>query len=511
MAWSKITVIIMNQQKQNEVLAAIDLGSNSFHMIIARLHEDGHFQVIDKMREMVQLRAGIDPSGNITDDVQQGALTCLERFGQRIQDFSRENVRIVGTNTLRIAKNSRQFLQKAKKALGHQVEVITGEEEARLIYLGVSHALSFDKQRRLVMDIGGGSTEYIIGEGFEGLQRESLGMGCVSFTQAHFPNGEISDTHMREALVAASSLLRDIRRPYRNMGWVEAVGASGTIRCIANIVKTNGWADNGVITNESLDKLIEQIVAVDHIDKLKIDGLSKERASVIAGGAAVLKASFERLRIEKMIVSDGALREGLLYDMLGRRQHDDQRDHTVAALCRRYHVDMPHAQRIADMCEQLFLQVATDWQLDAEIDLPLLLWAAHLHEIGLVISHSQFHKHSAYMVANSDMLGFSREEQHVLSVIIRGQRRSFPSKYIDKLPEESQQRTRKLTILLRLAMVFNRGRSEKVDTSTKLKITKDGLKLILPKNWLSRHRLTETDIQQEQTYLKAADVNLSLS
>jgi exopolyphosphatase/guanosine-5'-triphosphate,3'-diphosphate pyrophosphatase len=501
----------MNQQKQNEVLAAIDLGSNSFHMIIAKLHEDGHFQVIDKMREMVQLRAGIDTDGNISEDVQARALDCLERFGQRIRDFSRENVRIVGTNTLRVAQNSRQFLLKAQFALGHQVEVITGEEEARLIYLGVSHALAFDKQRRLVMDIGGGSTEYIIGEGLKGLQRESLGMGCVSFTKAYFPEGDLSETNMRKALIAASSLLREIRRPYRNMGWEEAIGASGTIRCIANIVKTNGWADNGVITDDALDKLIEQIVAAGHIDKLKIDGLTKERASVIAGGAAVLKASFERLKIDKMTVSDGALREGLLYDMLGRRQHDDQRDHTVAALIRRYHVDTPHAQRVADMCEQLFEQVATDWELDENIDLPLLLWAAKLHEIGLVISHSQFHKHSSYMVANSDLLGFSREEQHVLSVIVRGQRRSFPEKYIAKLPEEWQQRTRKLTMLLRLAMVFNRGRSEKADTYVKLKVAKHGLKVGLPDDWLSRHRLTETDLHQERDYLKAIDINLSLN
>jgi len=228
-------------------LAAIDLGSNSFHMIIARLR-DGHFQVVDRLREMVQLRAGLDQDGRLTDEAQDRAIACLQRFGERINGLSNDSVRLVGTNTLRVAKNSRSFLRKAKKALGHPIEIIAGEEEARLIYLGVAHALAFDNSRRLVMDIGGGSTEFIIGEGFSGLKRESLEMGCVSFSQRFFDDGKINKSRMKAAIIAAGSRLRDIQRPYRKMGWSEAIGASGTIRCVAGIVKENNWSDDGVIT-----------------------------------------------------------------------------------------------------------------------------------------------------------------------------------------------------------------------------------------------------------------------
>lgn len=499
----------MKQNSSAEVLAAIDLGSNSFHMIIARL-QDGHFQVMDRLREMVQLRAGIDEDGNISLEAQKRAIECLQRFGERIRGLPKSSVRIVGTNTLRVAKNSRAFLMKARTALDHTIEIITGEEEARLIYLGVSHALAFDQQRRFVMDIGGGSTEYIIGEGYRGIRRESLHMGCVSYSKAYFVEGKLTKQNMNVAILAASTQLRSIQRPYQRLGWVEAVGASGTIRCVAKIVNENGWSDEGVITHESLDKLIEAIIDAEHIDNLKLDGLSKERNSVIAGGVAVLKASFERLSIDRMTVSDGALREGLLHDMLGRLRHDDQREHTVNGLAQRYYVDEAHADRVAKMCIQFFEQVADAWGLEDDVDLPMLAWAAKVHEIGLVISHSQFHKHSAYMVGNSDLYGFSREEQAVLATLVRGQRKSFPVKDIAKLPDEWQQNAERLTILLRLAMVFNRGRSEITDTYVKLAVKKNGLALTLPERWLFDHPLTEADLQQEVEYLKAAKIKLSI-
>ena len=276
----------MTQQTEQDVLAAIDLGSNSFHMIIAQLR-DGHFQVVDKLREMVQLRAGLDSENTLSKEAQDRAIACLQRFGERIKELPAGSVRVVGTNTLRVAKNSWSFLRLARQALGHPIEIIAGEEEARLIYLGVAHALAFDESRRLVMDIGGGSTEFIIGEGFKGLRRESLEMGCVSFSQRFFLGGKITRTSMRTALIVAGTRLRAIQRPYRNMGWTEAIGASGTIRSVANIVKENGWADDGIITPKSLDKLTEALIDAGHVDNLKLAGLSDERASVIPGGLVV--------------------------------------------------------------------------------------------------------------------------------------------------------------------------------------------------------------------------------
>ncbi|MDC9725849.1 MAG: exopolyphosphatase [Gammaproteobacteria bacterium] len=499
----------MTQHADDGILAAIDLGSNSFHMIIARLR-DGHFQVVDKLREMVQLRAGLDEDGRLNPESQERAVACLQRFGERIKDLSPTSVRVVGTNTLRVAKNSQSFLRKARVALGHPIEIVAGEEEARLIYLGVAHALAFDDSRRLVMDIGGGSTEFIIGEGFSGLKRESLEMGCVSFSQRFFAGGNVSKTRMKTALIVAGTRLRAIQRPYRNLGWVDAIGASGTIRTVANIVNQNGWSVDGVITPESLDKLIEAMVNAGHTDKFELDGLSEERTSVLPGGVAVLKAAFDRLKIERMVVSDGALREGLLYDLLGRIQHDDERDRTVHSLARRYQTDEAHAQRISAMATQMFEQVSVKWKIDDKQFLDRLQWAAKLHEVGLAIAHHQFHKHSAYLVAHSDLPGFSREEQHALATIVSGQRKRFPKKDIKNLPDELQKSTQFLTVLLRLAMVFNRGRSETTDTFVKLKVTKKGLRLTLPEGWLDKHPLTEADLLQEAKYLKAIDLKLKI-
>jgi exopolyphosphatase/guanosine-5'-triphosphate,3'-diphosphate pyrophosphatase len=499
----------MTQRVEYKTLAAIDLGSNSFHMIIARLR-DGHFQVVDKLREMVQLRAGLDEENYLSDEAQERAIACLQRFGQRIKALPACNVRIVGTNTLRVAKNSQQFLRKARLALNHPIEIVAGEEEARLIYLGVAHALAFDDSSRLVMDIGGGSTEFIIGEGFSGLMRESLEMGCVSFSQRFFNKGKISRNRFKNALLVAGSRLRSIQRPYRNKGWVEAIGASGTIRTVANIVKENDWSDDGVITPSSLNQLIDALVEAGHVDKLELQGLSDERKAVIPGGVAVLKAAFDRLKIDRMIVSDGALREGLLYDLLGRIQHDDERDRTVSALARRYQVDESHAERVSVTTAQLFEQVADDWDINQQENLDRLQWAAKLHEVGLSISHDQFHKHSAYLVAHSALPGFSREEQHALATIIIGQRKKLPLDHIKELPEELQEVTQKLMILLRLSTVFNRGRSETTDTIINLKITKKGLRLKLPKGWLDRHPLTEADLLQEAEYLSAVGLRLKI-
>jgi exopolyphosphatase/guanosine-5'-triphosphate,3'-diphosphate pyrophosphatase len=498
----------MEIQTEQTILAAVDLGSNSFHMVIAKLRDD-HFQTVDKLKEMVQLRAGLDKRDRLSGPAQARALACLERFGQRIKDLPAGSVRVVGTNTLRVAKNSDAFLKKAKKALGHSIEIIEGEEEARLIYLGVAHALSFDNTRRLVMDIGGGSTEFIIGERFEGLQRESLSMGCVSFSQQFFAGGALSHERMKMAIIAAATRLRAIQKRYRDIGWDEAIGASGTIRCVASIVKEAGWAIDGTITLESLDKLIEVMISSGHMDSVDLAGLSDERRSVLPGGVAVLKASFEQLKIKQMTVSDGALREGLLYDLLGRISHDDERDHTVSAMARRYHADQEQTDRVVLMLDQLFDPIAKSWRFEPH-HRQQLHWAANLHEIGLSIAHHQYQKHSYYLLAHSNLPGFSREEQYALAVIVRGQRRSFPTKYIKRMPKETQLVTQRLTVLLRLALVFNRGRSVVGATPVKIQATAKEVKLLLPVGWLAEHPLTEADLLQEVAYLQVADLRLTI-
>ena len=489
----------------SEMFAAIDLGSNSFHMIVAR-EEEGHLQVRDRLREMVRLAAGLDPQGNLDGAARQRALDCLRRFGQRLSGFPEGSVRAVGTNTLRKAK-SRGFLEEAEEALGHPIEVIAGVEEARLIYLGVAHGLPGSDANRLVVDIGGGSTELILGRHFEPLELESLYMGCVSYSQRFFPGGAISEKSMRDAVIAARLELQGIENDYREIGWEQAVGASGTVKAVGEVVRAMGWTDDG-ITLESLRLLAAEVVKVDHIDKLKLNGLKEERLPVFPGGVAVLLAIFEGLPIGKMQVSDWALREGLLYDLIGRVRHEDVRERTINALCEAYRVDRRQAERVERTSAQALARIAGDWNLLGEETEHLLLWAARLHEIGLAIAHSSHHKHGAYLLENSDMPGFSSSEQKLLAILVRGHRRKFPTTLVKELSKLQAQRLQRLCILLRLAVLLHRSHSDTSQPELRLHAENKTLNVQFPEGWLAEHPLTEADLEQEAAYLQAAKFQL---
>lgn len=490
----------------SDMFAAIDLGSNSFHMIIAR-EAGGHLQVRDRLRETVRLAAGLDSRGNLDEAAKQRAMACLRRFGQRLRGFRPGTVRAVGTNTLRKAK-SPVFLQQAEEALGHPIEVIAGVEEARLIYLGVVHGLPDSDVRRLILDIGGGSTELILGRRFEPLELESLYMGCVSYSQRFFADGVIGEKAMRDAVIAARLELQGIENEFREIGWQQAVGASGTIRAVGEVVHAMGWTDDG-ITLESLRRLATELVKAGHIDKLKLNGLKEERLPVFPGGVAVLLAIFEGLPIGKMQVSDWALREGLLYDLIGRVHHEDVRERTINALCGRYHIDRRQAARVEQTAKLALSQVAASWDLEGEETEHLLLWAARLHEIGLAIAHSSYHKHGAYLVENSDMPGFSSSEQKRLAILVRAHRRKFPMMLFKELSKPQSQRILQLCILLRLAVLLRRSHSEKPQPSFRLTTGNKSLKLEFPSGWLGEHPLTEADLAQEAAYLQAAKFQLS--
>ena len=383
------------------VVAAVDLGSTSFHLIIARI-VNGQVHVVDRMRDMVLLANGLDHKNRLSDEAQKRAVECLARFGQRLRDMPASNVRAVGTNTLRRATNAEQFLSVAQHALGFPIEVVAGREEARLIYLGVAHSVAPHAGRRLVIDIGGGSTELIIGEGFAPLSMESLHMGCVSMSRAYFAEGVIRARDMRRAEIAARLELQPIERQYQRLGWQSAVGASGTIRTADKIARANGWSDNG-ITQQALHKLRDAMLAAGHVQRLKWDDVSSDRISVLPGGVA------EALNIERIEVAEGALREGTLYDLLGRIQHEDARETSIHALMARYQVDVAQAARVENTAMTCLAQVVQDWKLVDEEHAHLLRWAARLHELGLAIDHNQYHKHGSYIVESSDLPGFSRQ------------------------------------------------------------------------------------------------------
>lgn len=496
-----------HQKKLPEFVAALDLGSNSFHMIVARI-QDGQLHVVDRMREMVRLADGLDESHSIRPAVQQSALDCLQRFGQRLKELPQGTVRAVGTNTLRNATNSVEFLTQAEQALGHPIDIIAGIEEARLIYLGVSHSLATTLQKRLVMDIGGSSTELIVGESFSPDYMESMEMGCVTMTQRFFGDGKITSDSIKQALLHARMELEPHLSTYQKWGWQQAIGASGTIRAVRAVVNKAGWCKGG-ITRTALTHLVDTIEANGKISDIRFDGLNSERAPVFIGGVIILLATFEALGIEEMSVSDGALREGLLYDLLGRLQHEDVRSQSVEHLTRRYHVDTAHAERVRQTAQYCYQQVATAWGFDDEDESQWLNWAATLHETGLAIAHSSHHQHAAYILANSDIPGFTQQEQRILATLVRSHRRKFSTKCFRDLPKQWQRHAKELAILLRLACILNRSRSTAPLPPFQLTANNYILHLKFPEGWLNERPLTQGDLEQERNYLEAVGYLLS--
>ncbi|BAO44791.1 exopolyphosphatase [Thiolapillus brandeum] len=492
-----------------KTIAAVDLGSNSFHLIVAQM-ENGQLQVIDRIKEMVRLGAGLDNRKRLTPEARERALDCLSRFGQRLSDLPRNAVRAVGTNTLRQVRDGGEFLRQAEEALKHPIEIIAGHEEARLVYLGVAHGLAGDEDKRLVVDIGGGSTELITGSGMETRERESLFMGCVSFSQRFFPEGRISSQMMDAAIIAGRLEARPVQTIYDSHHWDLAVGSSGTIRSIRDVVQAQGWSDKG-ISKKSLKKLRKAVVEAGHVNKLKLDGLSDNRRPVFPGGVAVLSAVFKALDIEQMRVSDLALREGLLYELLGSIQHHDVRERTVTTLTQRYSLDSNQGRQVADTSRQLLEQVLDSWSLEDEELHLLLKWSALLHEIGMAISHDGYHKHGAYILANADLSGFSRQFQNMLALLVRSHRRKFRSSSFSELGKDMQESCRRLTILLRLSVLLHRGRSPHRKPSLDIMAQKNNIVLSFPNEWLDSHPLTKAELEREAKYLDAAGYFLSYS
>jgi exopolyphosphatase/guanosine-5'-triphosphate,3'-diphosphate pyrophosphatase len=486
-----------------QTLAAVDLGSNSFHMIVARA-VNGELKVMDRLQEMVRLAAGLDTRNRLSKDAKRRALACLRRFGQRLRGMHADSVRVVGTNTLRQAHHAGKFLARAQEALGHPIEIIAGREEARLIYAGVSHGLP-DSDPRLVVDIGGGSTELIRGQGHAPAAMESLTMGCVGFSQAYFADGEIRRKSMKRAETAAGLELQPVAAQFRD-GWREVVGSSGTIQTVAAVVRAAGWSEDG-ITRESLVRLRAALLNAGHVERLALPGLNPERAPVFPGGVAILSAVFEALGIEHMKVAEGALREGLLYDLMGRVRQADVRAQTIRVLSERYHVDAAQAARVARTAQYCFGQAATSWKL-TDADAALLDWAARLHEIGLAIAHAQYHKHGAYLARHSDLAGFSHTEQESLAFLIRTHRRTLLIKEFETLPREQAKRARHLAMLLRLSVLLHRSRADAVLPPFQLAAGRKSIEITFPRGWLKRHPLTAADLAQEREYLSPAGMTL---
>jgi exopolyphosphatase/guanosine-5'-triphosphate,3'-diphosphate pyrophosphatase len=448
-------------QSDPRSLAALDLGSNSFHMIVARQVRD-EVRVLDRLRDPVRLAGGIGDDKRINDESISRALSCLERFAQRLRELSPDHVRAVGTNTLRSAK-----------------------------------------------DIGGGSTEVIVGDGFDIVRGHSLYMGCVSFTRRFFDEGNISARRFREAETAAAKELSPVRREIRKLGWKQALGASGTIRAVGTVLKENEWTD-GRVTPEGLARIREALVEAKTPDRLNLVGLRSDRVPVFAGGVAILAALFHNLGIEEMRVAPGALREGVLYDLIGRLDHEDVRERTIQRFVSQFHVDVAQADRVDRTAAKLLSKLKHSFGDERGRAKRILHWASQLHELGLDVAYSRYQKHSAYVIENAFMPGFSADDQRAVSRIVRFHRRSLKHVCFDDLPESSIPFVRRLTAIFRLAVIFHRSRTSA--PVPHIEVTDDWSMLLirLDPAWAGDHPLTVADLHDEVRVVAGLGVTLKV-
>ncbi len=502
----KLTANNDTPETDSQLVAAIDLGSNSFHTVVARC-QGNQLDIVDRHKETVRLAAGIDEHYFLNADAQQRALDCLQRISQLMSQVPNENIRAVGTNTLRRISNSETFLPQAEAALGTPIDIISGHEEARLIWLGVTKSLGDAPSKRLILDIGGGSTEFIYGEDHTPHELASLQIGCVRLTEKYFANGDLTSKAFKAARQDAMHELAPIQRRWRKFPWQTVIGTSGSAQAISLVLKENGLSD-GTITYSGMREVRKLCIQCGNSQKLKLAGLSADREKVFAAGLAAMMGIFKALKIESMRTTETALREGVLYDLMGDRQGRELRHESVRALAKRHRLDSRHARRISKTARALLAQVANSWKLNTEIHMAYLHWAARLHELGLGIGFRSYHRHGAYIVDHSNMPGFSRQEQHTLGTLIQAHRKRIPLERLEHLTEKQGAVIIKLAILLRLAVYVHRDRAPKRETPIRIKAKGRQLTVTFKRGWLNRHPLTRADLEQEAARLTEAGFNL---
>jgi len=474
-------------------LAVVDLGSNSFRLEIGRV-EGGQIYRQDTWRETLRFGAGLDDEGHLTATAIDAALQCLARFRERLSGVHPSAVRAVGTNTFRVAKNAREFLRQAERALGVPIDVIGGHEEARLIYLGVAHVLPPSTAPRLVIDIGGGSTEFIIGRGLEPERLESLKIGCVGLTQRFFPNGKVTAASMDDAETAARVEVEAIAGEFGPTHWRDAYASSGTAAALAEILEQNGFSAGG-ITPAGLDRLRKRLIVAGHASRLQLHAVKAERVPVLAGGLAIMSAAVAELRVRRIDPVGGALRLGVLYDLLGRTIDEDVRKVTVGRFVERYRIERAHATRVATLALSLYRNAVKGASREQS---QLLEWAALLHETGMSVSHLGFHKHGAYILQHADMPGFSAGEQSRLALLVFGCRGG-----VEKLqPYLDDPDVRAQILALRMAVLFHHARAPIALPHIRFRIAAR-IEFGVAARWLKAHPLTAHLLERERAQWEA--------
>ncbi|MBV72220.1 MAG: exopolyphosphatase [Myxococcales bacterium] len=486
--------------------AAIDLGSNSFHLLVIRRVND-EIQVVDKLRERVRLAQGLRDDKRLDGVVRRRALACLSNFKQRLADVPTANIRVCGTNTFRKMADSDVFLAEAELALGRRIEIVSGQEEARLVYRGVCQNLDVSDEKRLVIDIGGGSTECIVGQGDAISRADSLYMGCVDYTVRFFKKQKITQQAIDKAIIAARLEVGSLHRAFKSIGWAVCYGSSGTINAIQDVLAATG-RNPDEITELDLTWLLGEVVQAGHVDQLRFQGLKPERAEVFTAGLCILYGLFRSLAIERMCASTSAMREGIIADVLGRIRDKDIRDETVRRMGMRYSSDLAHSERVAHVVDELARQALPVWGIDTPENRSLLNWAAQLHEVGKAINYTGYHRHGSYLVANSNMAGFSRRQQALLAALVLGQRRKLIPSRISALVGRDATTALKLIVLFRIASRLCRTRSPNPRPPIMMTLNSHQLTLGFPDGWLASKPLTLGDLIEEKRWLSSAGFDL---
>ncbi|MEP1552013.1 MAG: exopolyphosphatase [Paraglaciecola sp.] len=493
--------------RDSSKVAALDIGSNSFHLVVARIVA-GSVQILHRVKQKVRLADGLGKDGVLSEEAIQRGLKTLEVIAESLQGFEPENVRVVATYTLRKAKNAKDFLKAAKAVFPFPIEVIAGVEEARLIYQGVAHT-NHQQGQRLIVDIGGGSTEFIIGEAFEPKILRSLQMGCVSYTNRFFKNGELKPKNFLKAITSAQQELEMIDKQYRQLGWKTCIGTSGTIKVIIELAShLDSTTPENCVSKSDLYALMDLCCDAGNSENLKLEGLSIDRQPVLAAGLSILIAVFNSLKIEAMEFSPAALREGVLYEMEDHLQHLDIRERSAQSLATRYDVDVEHAKRVFNTTMALHQECKKAWKIDNKELKNLLGWAALLHEVGLQINTRGIQRHSAYILQNIELPGFGQEQQNLLASLVRFHRKKIR---VDEIPEFTilgQEQVHKLMTLLRLGVLLNIKRQDNILPELSITTKGETVTLRLPENWLQNKPVFSADLERECNYLKELDFTL---
>lgn len=489
--------------------AAIDLGSNSFHMIVARIN-NGSIQVLSRIKRRVRLADGLNENQILSQEAILRGVECLKLFAARLQGFAPENVKAVGTYTLRRALNNQDFLAQAQQVFPYPIEIIAGQEEARLIYAGVSHTQP-EQGRKFVVDIGGGSTEMTIGDGFKPLRAESRHMGCVSFAKRFFPQGDLNQERFNAAYKLAMEKIEDLAWEYRQLGWQHALGSSGTIKTVQKVLLANGYRD-GLITEERLQKLIERCLTFSSLYEIKLKGLIEERADVLVPGLAILLALFHTFQIKSLRYSNGALREGVMYGLERSFQVCDIRQRTAEALAYQFDIDSEQAQRVERTALQLFDQISHWKKQKLSVELrEMLRWASLLHEVGIAINHHQLNKHSAYIISQCELPGFDFDQQQLLALLMRHHLKEFKRNDIRCISRYSPQDILTLLRLFRLAVLLNKGRQSASEPKQLTLHINEHWTLRFDSAFLAQNPLIKADLIEEKNILQAIDLTLDFA